>query len=199
MDLTQQTMNVAAAHDGDWIGGLAGFGDFEVLTRSLDCPAAKRYMRALYKQVLGEKRSRSQTGIPEEVFDYVTAKTLIDVCILDWKKAVGQFDAAGKLSVDGGDPQPLDYSKDAITYLLLETSEKGVATRKQNGAPGKAYATPDGMMVRYKFKPLLDKLDEAAARVAFDDEDDEGEETGEDENDPKDSSSDGSDGDAASD
>lgn len=170
MDFSAQKQNVDAAFDGDWIGGLAGYGDFRVRIRSLDCPAARRYQRQLYRAILGDLGSRAAGGAPDEVMDYVTAKTLIEVCVIDWDNATATYDASGKLSLAGGEPGPLPYSREALEAFLLESSDF-ITTRGVNGAPGKSFKSPDGRRFNYAFRPLMTALEDAARRAGYADED----------------------------
>ena len=159
-----------AALNGDWIGDLPGMGDFEVFTKSLDCPAAAAYQTELARALGRKMRSRKSRDIAPEVNQYISAKTLIDICITDWKNLEVPVDAAGAVTFDPKRivaEKALPFTKEALESILLEDAPGGkIRTQPSPGRKGETISTPDRKQARFAMRDFLSILVIAADRVA---------------------------------
>lgn len=142
MKLSSLKIDAKASLDGAWVREIDGFGPFGVFTRSISCPQAERYQTELYMQILGRRTSRKDKTIPPEVREYVQAKTLIEVCVLDWENAE---DEAGA---------PLPFSKAALEALLLVDAPDGIASVDPKTKKRRLYFPADKKAFNYELRPL---------------------------------------------
>ena len=143
----------AGALDGEWMGNLDGFGDFEVKIRSLDCPQADAYTQKLFRVILGRRATRRDKDLPPAVRDYVYARTLIDICVTDWRN----------WQDDDGNEVP--YNPAELEAFLLKDAPEGIKV----GA--RVYRTPDGKAYNFEGKFLYNELLAKAQAVDVRDED----------------------------
>lgn len=155
MEMNAMKANAAALANGDWVSGLDGFGDFRVKIKPFDCPEADKYQQDLLKVILGRGATRRGKAIPPGVRDYVYAKSLIEVCVVDWDNWH-----------ENGEKVP--YSKTKLEEFLLMDAPSGVKVGKN------MVMTPDGKAYNYEGKFLYEALlDKAQAVSAPDDDEDE--------------------------
>lgn len=169
MRLHKIKINERAALDGDWIDDLPGFEDYAVHIRSLDCPAALAYQRDLFKKVLGRQKSRKDRDIPPEILDYVNAKTLIDVCVSDWKNVSLPIDKDGAVTFDDDavvSEREFPFAKETLETVLLEPAPDGIVTQPAPGQDAKAFYTPDRKRARFSMREFIYINVIAAERVS---------------------------------
>lgn len=178
MKLMEIAADAASAIDGDWIDDLPGMGDFAVFTRSLECPAARAFRNELSRSLGRKLRSRKSADIPPEVNDYLLAKTLIEVCVDDWKNLDLPVDVGGRLTFNRASivgEKALAFSKDLLAAILLEPAPEGeIRTQATPGQKSQTFKTPDGNQVRFAMRDFLSILviasDRAAAPAEADDD-----------------------------
>jgi hypothetical protein len=160
MKVSQVRANASAALNGDWVKDLEEFGDLAVKIKALDCPQADAYQAALAKNILGRRGMRKDT--PPEIRDYVQCKTLIDVCVTDWR------------NWEDNDGNAVAYDRKHLEALLLKDAPDGIEVTSDKGRT-RTYTTPDKMAYDYEGKYLYLALLGAAGGLDDDDGDDSGE------------------------
>lgn len=150
------------ALEGVWFDNLDGFGDFRVKAKSLDCPEADAYTQKLFRTILGRRVTRKAKDIPPAVRDYVYAKVMIDVCILDWEN---WEDDCGVVP----------YKAEVLADFILKDAADGIKEGR------KIYKTPDGKAFNFEGKFLYGELLRVVQAVDSpdDDEGDDDVDTGE--------------------
>lgn len=159
MRLSKLKTNARAMLDGEWIDDLPGMENFRVRLKSLDAGAGQSYAETLTRALIGRRGSRS--GLPAEVAYYINAKTLIEVCVLDWSGLQVPVDAAGAVTfgdaVAAEEDRP--YSKALLEEILLEPALDGeIVTDPPPGETPKKFKTPDGKQFRAEMRDFLSSL-----------------------------------------
>jgi len=160
MKISELKIDARAAVDGAWVRDIPGFGDFGVLTRSIDCPQADAYQQELYRVILGRRARRRDRDIPPEVRDYVQARALIDVCVIGWENWEDDAGAA------------VPYSKEALSNVLLVDAPKGIVSIDSKGRR-RVYSPSDRKAFNLAMKQFYLGLVDAALRVDAPDDEDE--------------------------
>lgn len=159
-----------SALDGDWIGDLPGMANFRVRIRAMDCPAAIVYQNRLTRELGGKFRSRKGRDTPPEVTQYINAKTLANVCVIEWENLEIPFDAEGRVCFDPAriaKEEPRAFSPALLEELLLEDAPDGeIVTQPEPGASPQRIRTPDGKRPLYASRDFLSVLFIAADRVS---------------------------------
>ncbi len=149
------------ALEGVWFDNLEGFGDFRVKVKSLDCPEADALIQKLFRTILGRRITRKAKDIPPPVRDYVYARAMVDVCVIDWE------------NWEDDDGAPVAYNPDALAAFILMDAPEGIRDGKR------IYKTPDRKAYNFEGKFLYGELLRAVQAVdAPDDEDDDEDEDG---------------------
>lgn len=171
MKLTKALIDEKSARDGDWITDIPQFEDVAIFTRSLDCPAANNYSFDMIRKTLGRKQSRKAGSTPLDVLNYANSKTLIEICVSDWKNVELPVDADGKITFDPNavvEEREVPFSKEALETLLLEDAPKdGIRVEGAPGDPVAHYKTPDGKQARFAMREVFNAFSWAANQVSF--------------------------------
>lgn len=156
MKISNMKANLNAL-SGEWMKP-EGFDDFEVKIRSLDCPESQALQQKLFREVLGRSATRRDKTVPGEVLDYVYARVLSEICVIDWRNAED----------DAGAPQP--FSAEALGAILLRDAPDGLVIKI--GKTTRTLTTPDKKAFNFEGRILQDELLRLAQLVNRRDDDD---------------------------